>query len=141
MENGLPPNGQLPEGMEQAVRAEIERRQRVKEQLDHFYNGTYISVQRAEYEVMATSWKDEMSVAPVVLLSKKNRDALGVEIGHFVKVEFNGKTLPCLVERQFKGMLQGVTVNRLVAHVLGLADPSQATENPISQSITIKSLD
>ena len=132
---------EMPPEVEQAVRAEVERRNRVKEQLDHFYNGTYISVHYADLEVLATSWKNEQSVMPIVLLSKKHRDELGAEVGHFVKIEYNEKSLPCLVERQFKGMLNGVTVNRLVAHVLGLANPNEASENPTAQTIRIKSLD
>lgn len=133
--------GNVPEGMRRAIEQEVERRQAIKEQLDHFYKQDYISVHSIEIEVLATSWEKEQSVFPIVLLGKTKRNELGVENGHIVKVQFGEKVLPCIVERQFKDKLDGVTVNRLVAFVLGLTDPmtDENNERP-NQRVKISSL-
>jgi hypothetical protein len=110
----------IPPELERAVRQEMERRQRVQEAVTHFYTGDYVSLNNLEGEVLAVSWKGANELLPMVLLCKAKRTELGVEVGDVVKVEADGKSLPCLVERQFKSMKEGVTVNRVVAHVLGL---------------------
>jgi len=120
--------GGIPPELERAMKQELERRQRISECISHFYTGDYVALNSADYEVLQVSWEGVNELTPIVLLSRANRKALGVEIGDVVKVECNGKTLPALVDRQFKALFGGVSVNRILAHVLGLK-VRQAVEN------------
>ena len=73
-----------------------------------------------------------------------------VEVGDVVRVSNGGTSLPCLVERQFKVLKAGASVNRIVAHVLGLVarveasgDPEDTTSGEATQlgtMITVSSL-
>ena len=110
----------IPPELQRAVEAELERRTRMTEAVNHFYQGDYVALNHVDMEVLQVSWKGANELMPIVLVSKAKRTELGVEVGDIVRVEANGKSLPAVVDRQFKTLKEGATVNRIVAHVLGL---------------------
>lgn len=135
----------IPPEMERVVRQEMERRQKVAEAVAHFYTGDYVSLNNIDLELLQVSWKGAQELGPIVLLCKARRTELGVEVGDVVKVEANGKALPCIVDRQFKTLKDGITVNRLVAYVLGvtaktLADGEDGEDAVAGSTIKISSL-
>jgi hypothetical protein len=111
---------ELPEELESLFRQEAERRKAISDSIDHFYDPNYVSSKNISLEVLQIGWDKGNDITPIVLISKAIRQELGVELGQIVKVEHNNKTIPCIVERQFRALKHGVTVNKIVAHVLGL---------------------
>lgn len=146
-ENTNPLDGGIPPEIQRAVEAEMERRQRMHEAITHFYTGDYVALNTKDIETLQVSWKGANELTPMILLCKSVRTELAVEVGDVVKVEYNGKSLPCLVERQFKTLKSGATVNRIVAHVLGLTasvpstgDPETANDGIVGSTVKVSSL-
>lgn len=126
----------IPPELQRAVEQELERRQRMQESITHFYQGDYVALNNVELETLQVSWKGANELIPMVLISKAKRAELGVEVGDVVRVQVADKSLPCMVERQFKTMKDGATVNRIVAHVLGIKGRVGATNDEDGQAAT-----
>ena len=127
---------QIPPELQRAVEQELERRTRMQEAVTHFYQGDYVALNNLDLEIYQVSWKGANELLPMILVSKAKRVELGVEVGDIVKVTLGDKSLPCMVERQFKTMKDGATVNRIVAHVLGLVARTGATNDEDGQAAT-----
>ena len=117
--NGAPNRDGMPDDLRRLMEQELERRQRLHAQLEHFYSGESISMTALDTEVLQVSWENANLFIPMVLIGKRKRDELGIELGDYVKVEYKGKSLPAVVQRQFKGLGEGTTLSKMVAHVLG----------------------
>jgi hypothetical protein len=128
---------EIPRELEQAVRVEMERRARILEAVNHFYSGTYQALNTNTYEVVQVGWKGCNDMTPLVLLSRGKRTELGIEVGEIVKISLGDKSLPAIVDRQFKDMYAGITVNKLVSHVLGC---KVKTDTELGSLVTVSTL-
>ena len=127
----------LPPELAGAVRQEMERRTRLAEAIGHFYTGDYVAMHTVELETVKIGWQGGNDLMPMVLLSKARRTELGVEVGDVVKVSVGTVSLPCLVDRQFKGMYEGISLNRLAGHVLGTVAKTSPNVDEDGQSVGV----
>lgn len=119
--NGGMNMGNMPPELEALVRQEVERRAKLAEAIAHFYAGDYVAISTLELPVSKVSWDGANDMVPQVLVCKAKRKELGIDVGDVVKVQAGERTLPCIVNPQFRDSYEGVSLNRLAAHALGAA--------------------
>lgn len=72
-------------------------------------------------KVIRIGWKGENFLVPLILMSKKERIELGLEVGSVVTVKKGEEFTKAEVQIQFRDLIgKGVTVNTLLAKVLDL---------------------
>jgi hypothetical protein len=84
-------------------------------------------------KVNKVGFKDENPVLSIILMDRKTRDAVKVELGGLVTVSKNDLTLEAVVMPQFKDLIgKGVVVNVVLAKALQIKEGDEVELKPFT---------